>query len=82
MKKIAECLLYSPKASENLKKAIKENTDDNVMKAIHNSRAHLDKNDGDAIRECRKQSIETIYEKYIEIGNSKSQEKKQQQNEA
>ena len=81
MKILAECLLKSEKASENIKKAIKENTDDNVMKAIHNSRDHLDKNDRDAIRECRRQAIETTHEKFIKMEFSKTPEKKQQQNE-
>ena len=63
MKLLAECLLKSEIATEKLKNAIKESTDDDVMRAIHHSSQQLDKNDRDAIRACRKQAIEARHEK-------------------
>ena len=77
MKILAECLLKSEKASEKIKTAIKENTDDNVMKAIHHSSEQLDKNDRDAIRECRRQAIEASHEKFMKDDILKRHEKSQ-----
>ena len=63
MKLLGECLLKSEKASEKIKKAIRESPDDDVMRAIHHSSHQIDKNDRDAIRECRRQAIEASHEK-------------------
>ena len=77
MKILAECLLKSEIATENLKKAIKENPDDDVMRVIHHSSEKLDKNDRDAIRACRKQAIEATHEQFKRDHIFKRKEKNQ-----
>ena len=54
-KKIEECLLKSETVSEDLKKRIKEKKDEDLIRILHPRDHELDKNDKEAVRNCRRE---------------------------
>ena len=64
-KYLKECLLKNDTISEDLRKKLKETSDDDIRKALRPKRAErvLDKNDHDAIRKCRREYLDIMKEK-------------------
>ena len=67
-KYLAECLLKNDTISEELRKKLKESSDDDIRKALHPARGErmLDKNERDAIRKCRREYMDIMREKHRE----------------
>ena len=67
-KYLAECLLKNDTISEDLRKKLKESSDDDIRKALHPARGErmLDKNERDAIRKCRREYLDIMREKHRE----------------
>ena len=57
MKLVAECLLRNENISEELKTSIRENKEDDFVRALRPNGRRLTKNDLDIIRQCRKEAI-------------------------
>ena len=76
-RQLAECILKNEKTSDELKKLIKENKDDNLMKALHPRDHNFDRNDRDIIRNCRKEQFEKHRE---EIRRERESKKKHEHN--
>ena len=67
-KYLAECLLKNDTISEDLRKKLKESSDEDIRKALHPARGErmLDKNERDAIRKCRREYLDKMREKHRE----------------
>ena len=65
-RKIAECILKSDQASQELKKIIEENKEEDLRKALHPRDHHFERNDRDVIRNCRKEMFDKIREEHKE----------------
>ena len=78
-KYLAECLLKNDTISEELRKKLKESSDDDIRKALHPTRGEhvLDKNEREAIRKCRRDYLDKMREKHREererMKNSKNE---------
>ena len=76
MKLQAECLLKNPNTSEELKKAIRESPEDDIIRALHPRDHKLEQSDRDIIRECRREAHRAIHEERIKAELKNKHEKK------
>ncbi len=76
MKHLAECLLKHPNTSEELKKAIKESPDDDIIRALHPHDHKLEQSDKDLIRECRREAFRARHEEMRRAEHIKMHERR------